>query len=229
MARFAAAAVLLFAASAHAQAAHTRLDRDALLKQGMSLLRSGQFMRAYVIDERMIDDVVKRYGGDDPKLFATALVQKAAALTGFGREADARWYWDYALFIDPPIETDADVVVLGRSIEILKQPPPPIATQVRRVLGDVKAPKLIRRVEPLYPEGARMHRISGAVIVECVIDAKGIVRQGRVLKGLPAPTFGYTALEALRQWEFEPATLDGKPIAVIFNVTVNFKLVAGDD
>jgi outer membrane biosynthesis protein TonB len=35
---------------------------------------------------------------------------------------------------------------------------------------------------------------------------------------------GYTALEALRQWRFEPATLDGAPIPVIFNVTINFQL-----
>ena len=92
-----------------------------------------------------------------------------------------------------------------------------------RVGGDVKAPVVINRVEPVYPEVARKARISGIVIVECIIDKGGTVRDVQVLKGLP---FGLdqAAVEAVKKWKFKPGTLNGQPVDVIFNLTVNFKL-----
>ncbi|PYQ30087.1 MAG: hypothetical protein DMF56_10210 [Acidobacteria bacterium] len=101
--------------------------------------------------------------------------------------------------------------------------PPPVQTAPLRVGGDVKAPVVINRVEPHYPEVARKARISGIVIVECVIDKNGNVRDVKVLKPLP---FGLdqAAAEAVEKWKFKPGTLNGQPVDVIFNLTVNFKL-----
>jgi protein TonB len=92
-----------------------------------------------------------------------------------------------------------------------------------RVGGDVKAPTVINRVEPVYPEVARKARISGIVIVECIIDKTGNVTNVQVLKPLP---FGLdqAAVDAVRRWKFRPGTLNGQPVDVIFNLTVNFKL-----
>jgi protein TonB len=92
-----------------------------------------------------------------------------------------------------------------------------------RVGGDVKAPVVINRVEPVYPEVARKARISGIVIVECIIDKQGNVTNVQVLKPLP---FGLdqAAADAVRRWKFKPGTLNGQPVDVIFNLTVNFKL-----
>jgi protein TonB len=92
-----------------------------------------------------------------------------------------------------------------------------------RVGGDVKAPVVINRVEPVYPEVARKARISGIVIVECIIDKQGNVTNVQVLKPLP---FGLdqAAVDAVRRWKFRPGTLNGQPVDVIFNLTVNFKL-----
>lgn len=94
---------------------------------------------------------------------------------------------------------------------------------VLRVGGDVKAPVLISRVEPVYSEVARKAGISGIVICEVVIDRTGVPGAIRVLKPLP---FGLdqAAVDAVKHWRFEPGTLNGKPVDVIFNVTVNFKL-----
>ena len=102
-------------------------------------------------------------------------------------------------------------------------PPPPKEQAPLRVGGDVKAPVTISRVEPQYPEVARKARISGIVIVECIIDKSGSVRDVQVLKGLP---FGLdqAAVEAVKKWKFKPGTLNGQPVDVIFNLTVNFKL-----
>jgi len=92
-----------------------------------------------------------------------------------------------------------------------------------RVGGEVKAPIVISRVEPLYPEEARRARISGIVIVEALIDKTGAVRQVQVLKPLPYG-LDQAAVDAVNQWRFQPGTKDGQPVNVIFNLTVNFKI-----
>ena len=93
----------------------------------------------------------------------------------------------------------------------------------RRVGGDVTAPKVVKRVEPQYPEDYRKARISGIVIVEAMISEQGAVENVRLLKSR-APELDAAAMDAVKQWTFEPATSDGKPVPVIFNLTVNFKL-----
>jgi TonB family protein len=94
-----------------------------------------------------------------------------------------------------------------------------------RVGGDVKAPRVVRRVEPIYSEAARRDRISGIVILELLVGKDGRVRDAVVLKPLP-DGLSEAALAAVRQWEFEPGTLNGVPVDVVFNVTTNFKLNA---
>jgi TonB family protein len=93
-----------------------------------------------------------------------------------------------------------------------------------RIQKDViTPPKAVSTVNPVYPEEARRERVHGIVILQCSIDAAGNVEWVHVLKGLPN---GLTesALDAVRQWHFEPATKDGKPVPVLFNLTTNFKL-----
>ena len=94
---------------------------------------------------------------------------------------------------------------------------------VLRVGGDVKAPVVLQRVDPVYPEEARKARISGIVILEAIIDHTGAVKDVTVLKPLP---FGLSeaAVDAVKQWTFAPGTLNGKPVDVLFNLTMNFKL-----
>ncbi len=87
----------------------------------------------------------------------------------------------------------------------------------------IQPPVVVERVEPTYPEEARKARISGIVILETKIDENGSIVGVNVLKPLP---FGLdqAAAEAVKQWKFKPALKDGKPVAVTFNLTVNFKL-----
>jgi TonB family protein len=94
-----------------------------------------------------------------------------------------------------------------------------------RVGGDVKAPIVISKIEPMYSEEARRARISGIVILETLIDKTGTVREVNVLKPLP---FGLdqAAVDAVKQWKFNPALKNGEPVDVVFNLTVNFKIDA---
>lgn len=87
--------------------------------------------------------------------------------------------------------------------------------------GDVKAPVVIRRVQPVYPKLAINARMNGMVIVECVIDKTGRVREARVLRST-SPMFDQSALDAVQQWQFTPGSLHGQMIDTIFNLTVTF-------
>ena len=88
---------------------------------------------------------------------------------------------------------------------------------------DVQAPRVLHQVDPRYPEAARIIRKQGAVVLQLLIDEHGSVAAVTVLRGLP---FGLTeaALEAVRQWRFEPSTVNRRPVAVRYNLTVQFRL-----
>ena len=89
--------------------------------------------------------------------------------------------------------------------------------------GEVVAPVACSDVDPRCPEVARKARISEIVIVACTISRNGDVTDIHVLKPLP---FGLdqAAVDAVKRWKFKPGTLNGQPVDVIFNLTVNFKL-----
>lgn len=89
--------------------------------------------------------------------------------------------------------------------------------------GDVKAPVKINAPPPQYTEIARKARIQGVVIVQAIINKQGKVENVKVLKGLPMG-LEEEAVKAIKQWTFEPATLNGKPVDVYYNLTVNFRL-----
>ena len=61
------------------------------------------------------------------------------------------------------------------------------------------------------------------MIVEAIIDKTGKVTNVKILKGLPMG-LDQAAADAVGRWRFEAATLNGKPVAVIYNLTVNFRL-----
>ncbi len=75
---------------------------------------------------------------------------------------------------------------------------------------------------PQYPAIARQARVQGIVILECTISPRGDVTDVRVLRGIPL--LNQAAIDAVRQWEYEPTLVNGVPVAVIMTVTVNFKL-----
>ena len=102
-------------------------------------------------------------------------------------------------------------------------PPAPEPTGPLFVTGDVQKPVKISDVQPQYTEIARKARIQGVVILQTIIDKEGNITEVKTLKGLP---MGLTeaAVSAVEKWKFTPATLNGKPVAVYFNLTVNFQL-----
>jgi len=112
------------------------------------------------------------------------------------------------------------------AIAAVSQPPDPsLAGKGRwvRIAPPVEAPVVVARVEPHYPEQYRRARVSGIVILEAALSEAGAIENVGVLKSL-APGMDMAALDAVRQWKFKPAVQDGKPVASLFNLTINFKL-----
>lgn len=94
---------------------------------------------------------------------------------------------------------------------------------IYQVGGDVVAPKPARQVNPVYPDDALKAKVDGIVILQTEIDEKGVPVGVHILKDL-APGLGDAALDAVKQWRFQPATKDGKPVRVLFHQTIQFKL-----
>lgn len=89
-----------------------------------------------------------------------------------------------------------------------------------RVGGNVQESKLLRRVEPVYPEEARRAGASGLVMAELSIDEKGDVAQARIIRG--HPLLAEAALNAVKQWKYAPTFLNGAPVPTVATVVVVF-------
>jgi TonB family protein len=101
-----------------------------------------------------------------------------------------------------------------------KQPSAPVTPLP--VGGDVKQAELISKVAPLYPAMAKTQHVSGNVMVDALIDATGRVTTMKVVSG---PTLLHqAAMDALKQWKYQPATLDGKAVPMHLTVTIQFRL-----
>ncbi len=95
-----------------------------------------------------------------------------------------------------------------------------------RTLGETHAPRLIKSVDPVYPEVARQARVEGNVILEARTDVYGRVQSVKVLRSIPL--LDQAAIDALRQYEYEPAVVDGEPQPVTFTITMRFTLEEGE-
>jgi protein TonB len=101
-------------------------------------------------------------------------------------------------------------------------PDPPPAAALFRVGGAVREPRKIVDVRPVYPPIAQSARIEGIVILEAVINERGLVERVKVLRS--APLLDAAAVEAVAQWRYTPTLLNGSPVSVLMTITLNFTL-----
>jgi periplasmic protein TonB len=101
-------------------------------------------------------------------------------------------------------------------------PPKPRQTGPLRVGGNVQAARIINRVQPVYPPLARQTRISGTVRLHAIIGKDGTIQQLEVMNG--HPLLQQAALDAVRQWRYQPTLLNGDPVEVDTTIDVIFSL-----
>jgi TonB family protein len=137
--------------------------------------------------------------------------------------ANARSNTSYSTFTGPGgISGGASLVtggVRGAAPSSVTRGGPELNAPVR-VGGSVAMPRKIQDVAPVYPEAMRQSGLGGVVILELVIGTDGSVTSAKILRGI-AEQIDQAALDAARQWRYEPTLLNGATVPVIFTATVN--------
>jgi TonB family protein len=131
-------------------------------------------------------------------------------------------------------EPSGGLVVYEQGKVVFRMPPPKSSTSggdsgpVQTVeIADIAVPAaaahyLVKRVEPTYPEEARTRRIEGPVVLNALVGTNGAVRELKVVSG--DPLLAKAAVDAVRQWRFQPHRQNGRLVEFENRITVNFAL-----
>jgi protein TonB len=115
--------------------------------------------------------------------------------------------------------------VIGGIISSTPIAVPKVAVQRVRVSQGVTQGLLIRKIQPAYPPLARQARIQGSVLLQAEISKDGSIQNLRLISG--HPMLAPAAIEAVKQWKYRPYILNGEPVEVETQITVNFTLSGG--
>ncbi|HEV2697174.1 MAG TPA: energy transducer TonB, partial [Terriglobales bacterium] len=115
--------------------------------------------------------------------------------------------------------------VIGGIISNAPMAVPKVAVQRVRVSQGVTQGMVLHKVQPTYPPLARTARVQGSVVLAAIIGKDGSIQNLHVLSG--HPLLQQAALEAVKQWKYRPYILNGEPVEVDTQVTVNFTLSGG--
>jgi TonB family protein len=118
-----------------------------------------------------------------------------------------------------PNEAVVQIIAPNTAAAAAEGPMPP---SLIRVGGNVQSSKLVQQVRPVYPAEAKEQRIQGKVSLQAVIAKDGTVKSLEVVSGDPALT--QSALDAVRQWVYQPTLLNGQPVEVQTMIDVNYTL-----
>jgi TonB family protein len=91
-----------------------------------------------------------------------------------------------------------------------------------RVGGNVQETKILKRVDPVYPELAKQARVEQIVMLEVTVNEEGYVSNARVIRG--HPLLDQAAIDAVKQWVYAPTLLNDEKVPVVATVTVIFSL-----
>jgi len=129
--------------------------------------------------------------------------------------------------------SDDDDIVFIETIDITTNPETTVIPTLPTRIGDTPRfvvfedePVILRRVMPVYPEGLRRTRTQGQVVLTIEVFADGSIGAIEVVRSLlPGPGgFDEAAINAVRQWQFQPATSGGQPVACWVRQIITFDL-----
>ena len=197
-------------------------------------LLAGHAAQARRTLDRVIDQMMHEMGPGEASKQAMGIVlmHRALAQAELGYRADALWDWAVALNFNAALASE-DLSRFGAAGKLL------VGHPLRKpgALGDsgskpsaslsdgddIEPPKVRHAPRPQFPAGAVQWGHQGPIVIQAIISAKGEVTQPLVFQDLGSATLAYSALEAVRQWKFEPAHLDGKPVSVLYNLKIYYR------
>ena len=212
------------------------------LRETDQKLRAQQWEAAAKRGRQAGEEIVDLAGtGESPAYsLAVAAVFRAIAEAGLGHQDDAEWLWDSALNLFPDIAKTSVAPYGPAAAELRKRTLRTVGADGNPALRpaggeggvpldargkDIEPPRIVRQPRPDYPKALRLLEAGGAIVISSIIGSDGRPRQPVVLNAHGGgPALKYVALDTLRQWRFEPAKLDGKPVAVYYVITVNFQV-----
>lgn len=152
----------------------------------------------------------------------------AASLPGFKAlrhefELKASRDWDRAVTLQVG-DLRETITVRESRLPAARAAAPPQGLQRVRVGGNIRVPRKLQDVRPIYPASMRAAGQEGVVPLEAIIGRDGTVTSVRVLTAQVHPDFAIAAVDAVRQWRFSPTLLNGAPVEVVMNVSVTFNL-----
>lgn len=210
------------------------IQASAVVRMRVTLDEAGRIAEIRRVSNPLVSDGSAAQNPAGVRAAGEAMVRSAAA---------ALWQWQYDAPARGPVSFDVNFVfrpgvevtsaqaaggavgTAGAATVFRPATPTPeweAARGALRVGGAVRPPVQVRRVNPLYPAEARAAGVQGVVILEALIGPDGTVRDARILRSIPL--LDEAALDAVRQWQYEPTLLNGAPAPVVLTVTVQFTL-----
>jgi TonB family protein len=129
---------------------------------------------------------------------------------------------------DRHITVDLQLGTVSERIDVIGQGQPRVAAaptpQRLKLGGNVQATKVVKMVRPTYPPVAKAAGIEGAVLLEAVISTEGEPLSLRVMNSQIDADLAKSAIESVSQWRWQPTLLNGQPVEVITQITINFSL-----
>ena len=114
---------------------------------------------------------------------------------------------------------------IGSGLRSVLPPPPPPPSRPQPLISHMMEGNLIFRVQPVYPPLARQARVQGTVLLRAIISREGRIENLQVISG--HPLLVQAAIDAVSRWRYRPCYLNGEPVEVETEVTVNFTLTGG--
>jgi TonB family protein len=90
--------------------------------------------------------------------------------------------------------------------------------------GNVQAAMILKRVQPVYPADLKANGVTGTVMIEALIKKDGTLTDLHVMNSDVDPGLVTAATDAVSQWQYRPALLNGQPVTVVTNIAVSFEL-----
>jgi TonB family protein len=149
-------------------------------------------------------------------------------LTDSAKDAVNQWRYKPYLLNGEPTEVETTITVnYSFDDSAMGRGPSPQGNNsglaVRKIGGGVSAPLVIHQVPPEYSAEAKAAKFNGIVLVNLIVDEKGMPKNVHVLRGV-GNGLDEKAVESVKKYRFRPAREGGKPVPVELNIEVNFQI-----